>query len=150
MKITLTYSSDELELTGRSVIIRKRGAANAMASGLNGDREIAIRTITAVQLKLGGFMPGYILFGYAGSKPFRGGLVEATQDPDAFIFNKSSNSEITEFKKKLDELMSAPAAGENSATASSLGDELSKLAKLRSDGVLTEAEFHAAKAKLLS
>src|SRR5665213_2914971 len=136
MKITLTYSSDELELTDRSVIIRKRGAANAMASGINGDREIAIRTITAIQLKLGGFMPGYILFGYAGSKPFYGGLVEATQDPDAFIFNKTSNTEITAFKKKLDELMSASAAGGQSTTANSLGDELSKLAKLRSDGAL--------------
>jgi hypothetical protein len=58
MKITpLSYSADERELTDNSVIIRKKGVANTMASGINGDRAIAIRTIIAVQLKLGAIMP---------------------------------------------------------------------------------------------
>jgi hypothetical protein len=47
MKIKLSYSSDELELTENAVIIRKSGLANAMASGINGERSIAIASLTA-------------------------------------------------------------------------------------------------------
>jgi hypothetical protein len=148
MKITLSYSADELELTGSSVIIRKRGLANVMASGMNGDRTIAISSLTAVQLKLGGFMPGYILFAYAGSKPFRGGLMEATQDPDAFVFNRSSNKEIEAFKAELERRMRSSRAPANAPSAS-LADEIAKLAKLKADGLLSQDEFDAAKRRLL-
>jgi hypothetical protein len=149
VKVTLPYTSDELELTETSVIIRKRGIANAMASGINGDRTIAIQSLTAVQLKLGGFMPGYILFAYAGSKPFRGGLMEATQDPDAFVFNKSSNHEIEGFKSELERRMDAARTAKVGTHQISLADELGKLAKLKADGILSSEEFDAAKRRLL-
>ncbi len=149
MKVTLSYSSDELELTESSVIIRKRGIANAMASGINGDRAIAIESLTAIQLKLGGLMPGYILFAYAGSKPFRGGLIEATQDPDAFVFNKSNNKDIEAFKAELDRRMNAARTPRATAQQLSVADELGKLAKLKADGILSTEEFETAKKKLL-
>ena len=84
----LIYSNlDSLELRGDTVTITKRGLANALASGMNGARTIQVSSITAVQMKPAGmFTPGYILFSYAGSKPFLGGVWEATQDPDTFLF----------------------------------------------------------------
>ncbi|MGH7113558.1 MAG: DUF4429 domain-containing protein [Stellaceae bacterium] len=148
MKITSVR--DELELSGDNVIIRKRGVGNAMASGLNGERSIAICTITAVQLKTAGWLPGYILFSYAGSKPFRGGLIEATQDPDAFVFEKARNEEIIEFKKRVDEIMlSLKAKPSEKAAANNLADELMKLATMRESGILSQVECEAAKKKLL-
>lgn len=42
-----------------------------------------------------------------------------------------------------------PAAPKETAAAPSIADELSKLAKLRDDGILTDAEFDAQKKKLL-
>ncbi|HUW38091.1 MAG TPA: SHOCT domain-containing protein [Rhodocyclaceae bacterium] len=141
---------DELELTDDSVIIRKRGVANTLAAGLNGDRAIPISTITAIQLKLGGWMPGYILFSYAGSKPFNGGLIDATQDPDAFIFNKALNGEIQSFKEKVELAMRASKQPNSSGSASqSLSDELRKLVALKDEGALTQDEFTAAKKRLL-
>src|ERR1035438_1789121 len=68
-----------------NIIIRRHGVAHAMAAGLTGERMIPISTLTAIQLKLGvWWSPGFILFSYAGSKPFMGDIIEATQDPDAF------------------------------------------------------------------
>jgi hypothetical protein len=148
MKITSV--KDELEICGDYVVIRRRGAANAMALGINGERSIAIATITSIQLKTAGWLPGYILFSYAGSKPFRGGIVEATQDPDAFIFEKAKNDEVTEFKRKLEGIMLALRSQVSEQSSNSLSAELLKLAGMKDQGILSEAEFEAAKKKLLS
>jgi hypothetical protein len=101
-------------------------------------------------MKRGGFLPGYILFAYAGSKPFYGGMIEATQDPDAFIFEGALNNQVSEFKTKLEELMRAAKASKSNVAPVSLADELSKLVTLRDSGVLSQDEFDAAKRKLLS
>ena len=148
MKITSV--KDELELSGNNVIIRKRGVANTLASGLNGDRTIAIASLTSVQLKKGGWLPGYILFSYAGSKPFNCGIIEATQDPDAFVFEKALNAEVEEFKNMVEEIMRSPKSFPSSGVPIGLSDELMKLAGMRDKGVLSEAEFQAAKKKLLA
>jgi len=151
----LIYSDlDSLELRGGTVTIKKRGLANALASGMNGTRSIQISSITAVQMKPAGmFTPGYILFSYAGSKPFMGGVWEATQDPDAFLFNKEQSADIAEFKSKVEEEMReskqpAPAPANNAPAT--LTDELRKLAEFKNQGILTQAEFEAAKKKLLA
>lgn len=150
----LIYSNqDSLELRGDTITIKKRGWANALASGMNGARTIQVSTITAIQMKPAGMMMGYILFSYAGSKPFMGGMWEATQDPDAFLFGRDLNGQVAEFKaqveKKMRELKQpAPASPNNSL--GTLTDELRKLAEFKNQGILSEAEFEAAKKKLLA
>ena len=63
---------------------------------MNGAGTIQISSITAVQMKPAGmFTPGYI-FSYAGSKPFMGGVWEATQDPDTFLFGKDLTGQVAE------------------------------------------------------
>lgn len=148
MKITSV--KDELEFLGDAVLIRKKGAGNFLASGLNGERSIPISTITAIQLKLGGWTPGYILFSYAGSKPFGGGLMEATQDPDAFIFQKQYNSDVEEFKRMVESAMRDSKNSKSPVSPASLADELRKLATLVEDGFLSDSEFEVAKKKLLA
>jgi DNA-directed RNA polymerase subunit RPC12/RpoP len=145
---------DSLELRGDTVTITKRGLANALASGMNGARTIQISSITAVQMKPAGmFTPGYILFSYAGSKPFMGGVWEATQDPDTFLFGKDLTGQVVEFKALVEKKMreskqSVPAPANNSS--GSLTDELRKLAEFKNQGILSQAEFEAAKKKLLA
>jgi hypothetical protein len=93
---------------------------------------------------------GYILFSYAGSKPFMGGIWEATQDPDAFLFTNDLNGQVAEFKAKVEKKMrdsKQPAPANNSA--GTLTDELRKLAEFKNQGILSQAEFDAAKKKLL-
>ena len=146
----LRWKEDELELTAESVLIRKRGWANALASGLNGERVIRISSLTVVQMKPAGLLPGYILFSYAGSKPFMGGIWQATQDPDAFVFNKDLNEQAADFKAKVEQAMrdSKKSASSNN-TSGTLTDELRKLAEFKNQGILSEQEFEAAKKKLL-
>src|SRR5882724_9851969 len=99
-------SDDELELDVDKVIIRKRGWANALASGMNGDRTILISSMTAIQMLTGGkFRAGYILFTYAGSKPLMGGLFKAASDPDTFLFMDELNEQVAEFKAKVEKIM---------------------------------------------
>jgi hypothetical protein len=145
------WRNDELELDGDRVIIRRRGLANALAVGLNGERTIYISTLTSVQMKsAGAFSPGYILFTYAGSKPFMGGIIEATQDPDAFIFDPSSNGQVAAFKANVENIMRESRQPiQSPASPVTLADELRKLAELRQQGVLSQEEFDVAKKKLL-
>jgi DNA-directed RNA polymerase subunit RPC12/RpoP len=150
----LIYSNlDTLELRGDTVTITKRGWANALASGMNGARTIQISSITVVQMKLAGMMMGYILFSYAGSKPFMGGMWEATQDPDTFLFGRDLNGEVAEFKAMVEKKMReskqpAPAPANNSS--GTLTDELRKLSEFKQQGILSQEEFEAAKKKLLA
>jgi hypothetical protein len=141
--------SNSLELSGNSVLIRKSGLANTLAAGMNGERSIQISSITSIQVKLGTFWsPGYILFSYPGSKPFNGGLIEATQDPDAFIFNQEFNDDVTKLKAMVEKIMREPKIQE--APAFSVADELLKFSKMRVDGIISQDEFDSAKKKLLS
>ena len=144
--------NDVLELAVDRVVIRRRGLANALAVGLYGERSIVISTLTSIQMTPGGlFSPGYILFTYAGSRPFMGGLIEATQDPDAFIFESALNDQVSDFKAKVEKIMlrSRPSSL-GSVAPSSLADEIRKLSELRGQGLLSQAEFDAAKQKLLA
>lgn len=144
----IVAKSNELELVGENITIRKSGLGNALATGLNGDRTIAISSITAIHMKLAGWTPGYIQFSYAGGKPFNGGLLEATHDPDALIFGKESNDEIETVKAKIEQIMHDLRKGTKS-TSGGLADELRKLGELKAQGVLSEAEFEAAKKKII-
>jgi DNA-directed RNA polymerase subunit RPC12/RpoP len=146
--VTIQSKQDTLKLVGDTITIQKRGWANALASGLNGDRTIQISSLTAVQMKPAGIMAGYILFSYAGSKPFMGGIWEATQDPDAFIFTSELNSEMAKFKAKVEQKMRD--SKRPAIPSSSLADQLRSLAELKQQGILTADEFEVAKKKLLS
>jgi len=149
----LIYSNlDTLELCGDTITITKRGLANALASGMNGARTIQVSSLTAIQMKPAGMMtPGYILFSYAGSKPFMGGVWEATQDPDTFLFGRDLNGEMAEFKAQVEKKMresKQPTPSNNSSAT--LTDELRKLSEFKQQGILSQAEFEAAKKKLLA
>jgi hypothetical protein len=151
-RMMIRFKQDTLELCDDIVLITRRGLLNALNAGMNGTRTIQISSLIAVQMKPGsGFTGGYILFSYAGSKPFMGGLLDAIHDPDAFLFSMELNGQIAEFKAKVETRMRAikqPAPANNSAGM--LADEIRKLAELKQQGLLSQEEFDAAKKKLLS
>jgi hypothetical protein len=151
-RMKIVSINNELELADDNIIIRRRGVAHAMAAGLTGERMIPISTLTAIQLKLGAWWsPGFILFSYAGSKPFMGGIIEATQDPDAFIFQKELNDEVSAFKAKVEKILrDAKQAASSNNSSGTITDELRKLAEFKQQGILSQEEFDAAKKKLLS
>jgi hypothetical protein len=148
----IIYSNlDSLKLNKDIVSIHKRGLANALASGINGERSIQVSSLAAIQMKPAGiFTMGYILFSYAGSKPFNGGLWEATQDPDAFLFGQPLNDQIAEFKSFVETRMRELRHSKPMQTQTTLTEELRRLIEFKNQGVLSEIEFESAKKKLLS
>jgi len=151
-RLVIRFKQDTLELCDDTVLITRRGLLNALNAGMNGTRTIQISSLTAVQMKFGSnFTGGYILFSYAGSKPFMGGILDAIHDPDAFLFSMDLNEQIAEFKAKVEARMRVikqPAHANNSA--GTLADEIRNLAELMNKGILSQEEFESAKKKLLS
>lgn len=138
----------DLELTDDSVIIRRRGVLSAMTVGFQGEKKIRIREITAVQLSDAGiFMNGYIHFSFRGGREKIGGIMDAASDENSVIFTKSNAAEIHAFKDAVEARMDAIRAGGGSSV--SAADEIEKFAKLRDNGIISEDEFQAKKAKLL-
>jgi Short C-terminal domain len=78
----------------------------------------------------------------------RGGILAATGDENTFMFTRGNNSMAPEIKSYIER---AIYARRDTAVQrpSSVADELRKLAGLRSEGVISDAEFEAAKTKLL-
>jgi hypothetical protein len=80
-----------------------------------------------------------------------GGIIEATQDPDAFIFQKELNDEVSTFKAKVEKILrDSKQATPASNFPPALTDEIRKLAELKQQGILSQEEFDAAKKKLLA
>lgn len=148
MKIESADRKASMEIVGDSVIISSSGVATMLARGIQGQRSIAIRSITSVQVKLGTmFVPGYINLSYPGGKEFRGGVMAATQDPDTLIFNRAINAEVEKFAAEINRLRASlqQVAGPTLSTA----DEVAKLVELHKSGALSDEEFAAAKRKAL-
>lgn len=145
--------ADILEVFEDKVTITPTGVLGVLTKGLKGTKTIPFFSITAIQFKSAGFTSGYIQFTIAGGNESRGGVFDAAGDENTFMFSGSgSNNQIAEIIKnyietRIQELRSPkPAPSGNSG---GIADEIRKLADLKAQGVLSDAEFQAAKAKLL-
>ncbi len=129
--------------------IRRKGLANILTQGLQGERVIPLSSIRAVQFKgAGRWMAGYIQFSVAGAIDRPGGILEATKDENAVLFERSQQGEFEELR----DLVLAAIAAQNAPTAASstVGEELERLASLLEKGLLTPDEFSEMKRKLLA
>ena len=140
----------QLELYDNKVVIHRKGALATMGHGFTGDKEILIRNITGVQLKLGGAMlNGYIQFTIPGGNESGRGIGAAAQDENTVMFKKSENKMAQAIKEKIEQIqmeMNKP----QTATASSPADEIRKLKGLLDDGIINQEEFDKKKSELLA
>jgi len=143
-----------LEVFEDKLTITSTGVMKFLSKGLKGTKTIPFFSITAIQFKRAGLTSGYLQFTIPGGNENRGGLFEAAGDENTFMFSdRDENNRFAELineyvERKVRELRYSRASGQTDS--SSLADELKKLAELRSEGVLSEAEFEAAKKRLLS
>lgn len=115
----------------------------ALYHGFVGEKRIPYSSITAVQFKeAGGWLAGFIQFSIKGGIEWRG---QVNQDENAMQFDKAQNDEFRTLRNLVEERMAAS----NSPQVASAADEIIKLAALKEQGILTEEEFAAQKAKLL-
>jgi hypothetical protein len=116
----------------------------ALYFGFKGDKRIPYTSITSVQFREpGSWLAGYIQFSIKGGLEWQGAV---NQDENAVVFDAPGN----EFFALRDFVQSKIGAPRPADVAGSVADELSKLANLRDQGILTDEEFAAQKAKLLA
>lgn len=142
-------SNGSVEFLGDRIIIRRKGFANVMTQGLQGDKTVPISSITAVQFRnAGSVMAGLIQFTLVGGREFRGGMMEATKDENAVMF---TNGQQAAFEQLRDAVQAQMGKGQAPLPSpqSHVGD-LVQLADLLERGHITKEEFDASKARLLA
>lgn len=138
-----------VEFDGQFVTIIRKGFFGRVSVG-KGTKRIPVSQITAVQWKQpGAIMNGFIEFSLAGGNEskstFGHQTVDAANNENAVIVTKK---EAKDFEPLRAEIESAISASHGAGWVSS-ADELAKFAKLHDQGVISDAEFTAAKAKIL-
>jgi len=133
------------------VAISPRGILGLMGKGLKGTKELPYRSIVAVQFKdAGAVFSGFLQFTIAGGNESKGGLFAAANDENTFMFaEKKNNEQARLIKEYIDGRITALHSHQPMQSGASLSDELAKLASLRDQGVLSDAEFVNAKARLI-
>jgi hypothetical protein len=144
-------ANGRMTFDGMNLMISRKGTGflTALNQGLQGDKTIPLRSITAVQLKEPGLTRGYLRLSINGRDPV-GGAMEAVRDENAVLFDKPDLAAFIGLRDALqgaiNDVASAPPQQGGSRSAA---DEIEKLASLMERGLLTTEEFTAKKRQLL-
>lgn len=156
--LTAKGVNGQITIEGGWLTIHRKGVLAKSTAGLTkGDKRIAIRSITAVQLKMPGLTNGYIQFTVPGGNESSRGVMDATKDENSVVFSRFHRDEFVAVKDYIEAAVDTvriaeetqPSSSSTAATAPSLADQLRDLGKLRDEGLLSDAEFEAQKARLL-
>ena len=129
--------------------IRRKGVANLLTQGFQGEKTIPFGTIRAVQFKEAGrWMAGYIQFSISGAVERPAGIMEATKDENAVLFEKKQEPAFQKLRKLVEDQISR--AAPTQPQRASVTDDLERLAALFDRGLLTREEFDQQKRELLS
>lgn len=140
-------SNGSVELLDDRIVIRRKGVMNILTQGIQGDKNIPFSTITAVQFRAAGaLMAGMIQFTLLGGREFRGGMLEATKDENAVLFERRQQPAFEQVRDAVQRAITTP----NKPRPDNAADELIKLADLVDRGMLSREEFDNRKAKLLA
>ncbi len=138
----------ELEVFEDKVTIAPKGMLGFLTKGLKGTKSIPFESITGIQHKKAGLgTNGYIQFSIPGGNENKGGVLSATSDENSFVYRRGDNATIEEIKEYI-ERRTKEMRG-RSSSSSNMAEELTKLADLRKQGILSEEEFSKAKQRLI-
>lgn len=139
-------SNGSVELLKDRIVIRRKGIANVLTQGIQGDKSIPLSSITAIQFKpAGSFLGGLIQFTILGGREFRGGMLEATKDENAVIFDLTQQPAFEKLRDAIE-----AARFRTPQHSQSTVDDLLKLAELLEKGLLTRDEFDQKKRGLFN
>jgi hypothetical protein len=153
--IEVSGQGGQIQFDGQYVTITRKGFLARSTHG-KGEKRLHVSQISAVQWKPAGAMVnGFIQLTLPGGierrSKFGSQTTDAARDENSVVFTKKQQPEFEKLRAALDAAIAAQHGPQPAATApSSLADELGKLAQLREQGILTDAEFEGQKAKLLA
>lgn len=131
-----------MELRGDSLVISRK----LFFGRSKGEKAIALKSITAVQLKKAGLTAGYLQIAFSGSGESKGGLFDAAKDENTIMFYKGAQ---TQFEAMREEIERRRSESPTATATSDLSAQIARLAALREAGHISDDEFAQAKAKLL-
>ncbi|HLL69071.1 MAG TPA: DUF4429 domain-containing protein [Micromonosporaceae bacterium] len=142
----------QVEFDGTTLTIHREGFL-ARASVGRGTKRIPVGSIVAVQWKPPSFgTNGFVQFetaGMGGTRSKYGQQAkDASTDENSVMVKKSMVPAFDELRAAVEQAMAGQAQG--GQVSASPADELTKLAALVGQGLLSREEFDAAKARLLS
>ncbi|BBB00585.1 hypothetical protein RVR_10584 [Actinacidiphila reveromycinica] len=143
----------QAEFDGQYLTIRRNGGVARRTIG-KGEKRLHISQISAVQWKpAGALFGGFIQFTIPGGVEKRSSFGTQTrtaaQDENSIVFTKKQQPHFERLRAALDEAIARHHAPQTSTAAPSIADEIAKLAALRDQRVITDADFEQAKARLL-
>lgn len=141
----------QVETEEDGIVIRRKGFVSKMSHAFKGEKRIPYSSISAVQFRDAGLMTtGFIQFTVLGGNESRGALLSAVKDENSVLFTRGEQQKaFAKLRAMVEESIRETRSPRPAARASSLGDDLTKLADLLDRGVLTEAEFAEQKARVL-
>jgi hypothetical protein len=135
------------------ILISRKGFLLSKASGLY-DKEITIKSLTAIQLKEPGLLTnGFISFSFSGGKESKGGLFDATKDENSIMITKKQLDAFKKAKELIYQLMNKASSSSEPKVQDTSSDPiemLEKLSSLKEKGIITEEEFVAKKKQILN
>lgn len=146
-----------LKFDGHTVTLERTGFNARITVGV-GSKTIPLASINAVQWKNAGFSAGFIQFTVSGGSERRSQFgrqaKDAMRDENSVTFHVNQQPAFEPIRTAIEQAIAArhtpQPATQAPAAAPSLADELGKLAHLRQQGLISDADFEAAKNKLLS
>lgn len=141
-----------VELWPTKITIKQIGMMSRMNKGFIGDKDISLRSISSVQLKKPRLTNGYIQFVFAGSQDRKSGLMAAVKDNNTVMLTGKDYKQGLELKLRIEQLQAEPIqvqARNNSISGSTRVDQLSQLAKLLEQKIISREEFEKEKALIL-
>lgn len=139
---------------GSAVVIRRTGFLGRASVG-KGEKRIPLASITAVQWKeptalVNGFIQFTIHGGVERRSAFGSQTQDAARDENSVVMTKKQAPAFVALRTAIESAIAGPSAAAAAGPAVHSGaTELERLAELHRRGVLTDAEFAAAKARVL-
>lgn len=152
MTIRAEGHNGQVEFDGYALTIFRRGFGARVSVG-KGEKRIPLTSIVGVQWKPAGVLVnGFVQFETAGqggtrSRAGRQGL-DAVRDENSVIFTKRQMPHFEQLRRAVEQALQRGPAPQQPAPTS-VADELAKLGALYQQGLLSEREFAAQKARLL-
>jgi hypothetical protein len=134
------------------VRISRSGCLAFFTQGAKGDKDIPIKSITAIQLKEPGYSTnGYIQFNLSGGDTSTGGVFDATKDENTVMLRGSSQySQAKEAKSIIEKFIHEYVEDSNSSSQSmSDTEKIEKYYELYESGAITESEYKEKKEDIL-
>ena len=102
---TASGKNGVVEFDGQLIYLRKTGSggwATLVNQGLQGDRYIVAKSLTAVEFRgADRSSNGFIAFDFPGKNPPRGGVFDALADENAVVFTSDQHVEFEKLKDAI-------------------------------------------------